>query len=73
MSGSTRTDRDGWGLSVAGLIVLVCGVLAGAMIWLMLTDPVTVASAVDEGEVSPLVRELAQLLYAAVARIVTYL
>ena len=29
--------------------------LAGATIWLLLTDPVTVADAVQSGEVSPLV------------------
>ena len=39
----------------------------------MLTDPVTVANAVDEGEISPLVRQLAQILYNAVAGLLQYL
>jgi hypothetical protein len=39
----------------------------------MLTDPVTVANAVDEGEISPLVRQLALILYNAVAGLLQYL
>ena len=46
-------------LSLFGVVGVVAAALAGATIWLLLTDPVTVADAVAEGEVSPLVRELA--------------
>jgi len=53
--------------SVAVLIGVVAAVVAGAAIWLLLTDPVTVANAVDEGEISPLVRQLAQVIYNALA------
>jgi hypothetical protein len=72
------TDRDvetglGRAASVAGLIALLAAVVAGATIWLVLTDPVTVATAVDEGEISPLVRQLAQVLYNAVAGLLDYL
>jgi hypothetical protein len=35
-------------------------VVACATIWLILTDPVTVADAVNEGQVTPFVRELGQ-------------
>ena len=35
-----------------------------ATIWLLLTNPVTVANAVNEGDVSPFVHDLAQVLYA---------
>lgn len=59
--------------SVAGLVAILAAVVAGATIWLMLTDPVTVANAVDEGEISPLVRQLAQVLYNAVAGLLQYL
>jgi hypothetical protein len=48
-------------------------VLAGATIWLLLTDPMTVADAVDTGEVSPLVRQLAGVLYDALAGLLKYL
>ena len=47
--------------------------LAAATIWLFLTNPVTVATAVNEGEVSPLVRSLAQVLYQALSGILKYL
>ena len=53
--------------SVAVLIGVLAAVVAGATIWLLLTDPVTVANAVDEGEISPLVRQLAQVIYNALA------
>jgi hypothetical protein len=59
--------------SVAGLIAALAAVVAGATIWLLLTDPVTVANAVDEGEISPLVRQLAQVLYRAVAGLLDFL
>ena len=53
--------------SVAVLIGVLAAVVAGAAIWLLLTDPATVANAVDEGEISPLVRQLAQVIYNALA------
>jgi len=58
---------------VAGLIAVVAAVLAAATIWLMLTDPVTVVTAVDEGEISPLIRELAEVIYRALAGLLQYL
>jgi hypothetical protein len=72
------TDRDadsgfGRAASVAGLVAVFAAIVAGATIWLVLTDPVTVATAVDEGEISPLVRQLAQVLYNAVAGLLDYL
>jgi len=60
-------------VSHAGTIAVLSAVVAGATIWLLLTDPVTVADAVDTGEVSPLVRELAGVLYNALAGLLRYL
>jgi hypothetical protein len=60
-------------LSVFGLIALVCVVMAIATIWLLLTSPVTVATAVNEGDVSPLVRELARILLDALGGLLKYL
>ena len=48
-------------------------VLAAATIWLFLTNPVTVATAVNEGEISPLVRELARVLFEALSGLLKYL
>jgi hypothetical protein len=59
--------------SVAVLIGIVATIIAGATIWLVLTDPVTVANALDEGEISPLVRRLAEVIYDAIAGLLEYL
>jgi hypothetical protein len=61
------------GLSVFTLIAVVSIVLAVATIWLFVTNPVTVANAVNTGEVSPFVRDLAQVLYDALRGILKYL
>lgn len=77
-SSELTSDRDtetalGRAASVAGLVAIVAAVVAGATIWLLLTDPVTVATSVEDGEISPLVRQLAQVLYNAVAGLLDYL
>lgn len=61
------------GLSLFAVIAIVSMVLAVATIWLFLTDPVTVANAVNEGDVTPFVRDLAQVLYNALRGILRYL
>jgi hypothetical protein len=63
----------GVGLSVFGAIVAVSVVLATATIWLFLTNPVTVATAVSEGDVSPFIRNLAQVLFEALQGLLKYL
>ena len=60
-------------VSLFGLIAVVSVLLAGATVWLLLTNPVTVANAVNEGEISPLVRELAQALFSALRGLLRYL
>lgn len=61
------------GLSVFGAIVAVSVVLAVATVWLFLTNPVTVATAVNEGDVSPFIRNLAQVLFEALQGLLKYL
>jgi hypothetical protein len=60
-------------ISVFGLIAIVAATLAGATVWLLLTDPVTVADAVTEGDISPLVRALAGAIYEALSGLLKYL
>jgi hypothetical protein len=60
-------------ISLFGVVAVLAAALAGATIWLLLTDPVTVADAVNEGNVSPLVRALAGALYDAVKGLLRYL
>jgi hypothetical protein len=59
--------------SVGVLIGALATVIAGATIWLVVTDPVTVANAVEDGEISPLARRLAEVLYDAIAGLLAYL
>ena len=59
--------------SLVGIIGLFAAVIAGATIWLLLTDPVTVAESMDSGEVSPLVQSLAGSIYDALVRLLRYL
>ena len=47
--------------------------LAGATIWLLVTQPVTVADAVAQGEMSPVVRALGAALYEAFQGLLKYL
>jgi hypothetical protein len=65
--------RFGRAATVAVMIGLVAAVVAGATIWLVLTDPVAVANAVESGELSPLVLQLAQVLYGALVGLLSYL
>jgi hypothetical protein len=59
--------------SVAIVIGALAAIVAGATIWLLLTDPITVLNAVDEGQVSPLVRQLADIIFNALAGLLNYL
>ena len=59
--------------SLGVVVGIVSAVVAGATIWLVITDPVTVASAIEGGEVSPLVRRLAEVLYNALSGLLAYL
>jgi len=61
------------GISLFTLIAVVSIVLALATIWLFVTNPVTVATAVNEGEISPLVRSLAEAIYNALSGLLKYL
>jgi hypothetical protein len=61
------------GMSVAGVVGLLAAALAGATIWLLLTDPVTVADAVSEQDVTPFIRQLADVLYQAIRQLARYL
>jgi hypothetical protein len=59
--------------SLVGIVGLFAAVIAGATVWLLLTDPVTVAESIDSGEVSPLVQSLAGSIYDALVRLLRYL
>lgn len=54
-------------------IGVMASLLAGSTIWLVVSDPVAVADAVDGGDISPLVVALASALYQALASLLEYL
>lgn len=60
-------------VSLSAGIAIVAAVFAGALIWLLLADPVSVADAVNEGAVTPLLLELGQVLYKALLALLDYL
>ena len=60
-------------ISLFGVVAVLAATLAGATIWLLLTDPVTVADAINDGSVTPLVRELAGALYGALRGLLKWL
>ena len=71
-----QRQRSGLGgrlFSLVGIIGLFAAVVAGATVWLLLTDPVTVAESIDSGEVTPLVQSLAGSIYDALVRLLRYL
>lgn len=60
-------------ISLASAVGVVAAVVAGATAWLLLTDPITVAEAVDTGDYGPLVEEIADVLYNALVGLIRYL
>jgi hypothetical protein len=65
-----------WGslsFSLVGIVGVLAVIIAGATIWLLLTDPVTVAESVDSGQVSPLVATLATRIFEALRGLLKYL
>jgi len=62
-----------WSASPFGAIAVVSVLLAASTVWLFVTNPVNVANAINEGDVSPLVRDLAQVLFNALRGLLRYL
>ena len=60
-------------VSLFSAVAAVSIVLALATIWLILTNPITVANAVNEGDITPLVRDLARALLEALSGLLKYL
>jgi len=62
-----------WSVSLFGAVAVVSIVLAMATVWLFLTDPVTVATSVSQGEITPLVQDLARVIFDALRGLLKYL
>jgi hypothetical protein len=59
--------------SLISVLAVVAAVLAGATIWLILTDPVGVTAALNQGSVSPFIKELAGVLASALEKLLAWL
>ena len=72
---SVSESRDGVDrvVGIGVVIGALAVVIAAAVIWLLLTDPVTVATSLETGDVSPLVRQLADVIYNAISGLLSYL
>lgn len=62
-----------YGMSLVITAGMLAAVLAAATIWLVLTDPVSIADAVSEQDITPLVRELAWIILEALRGLLRYL
>jgi hypothetical protein len=60
-------------VSLFTLVAVLSILMAAATIWLFVTNPVTMANAVNEGEVSPLIRNLAEAIFQALSGLLKYL
>jgi hypothetical protein len=60
-------------LSFVGVVGVLAAVIAAALIWLLLTNPVSVAQSVSQGDVSPLLRALGGVVYDALKDVLGYL
>jgi hypothetical protein len=60
-------------LSFVGVMGILAATIAAALIWLLVTDPVSVAETVSTGDVSPIVRALGTVIYDALKDVLGYL
>jgi hypothetical protein len=68
---SMRSSRISVSLSAG--VAIVAAIFAAALIWLLLSDPVTVADAVNQGGAAALMFELGQVIYRALLNLLDYL
>ena len=75
--GARKGDADmsiaGTSVSLLAAVASVAVILAVAIIWLVLTNPVGIADALQQGEVTPLVKQLAGAILSALQGLLKYL
>jgi multidrug resistance efflux pump len=70
---SLEMDVTRWSISLVAVIGLIAATIAGAAIWLMVTDPVSVANAVSTGDVTPIMRAIGEVIFDALRGLFRYL
>jgi len=63
----------GTSVSLLAAVATAAIILAISTIWLVLTDPVGMADALTQGQVTPLVKELASVILTALQGLLRYL
>ncbi len=66
-------NLERWSVSIVAVIGLLAATIAAAAIWLMVTDPVTVANAVSAGEISPIMKAIGAVIFDALRGLFRYL
>ena len=65
-----------WSISMVAAIGVLAATIAGASIWLLLTNPVTAVNAVtsaSQGDIRPLFQALGSVLYSTLQGLFKYL
>jgi hypothetical protein len=60
-------------LRVSGVVAVMCVLLAASSIWLVLSDPVSVATAVSTGDLTPVYAFITHALVDALEAVLRYL
>lgn len=63
----------GLGPSLLGIVAAFVVVLTGATVWIFLTDPTTVATAMNDGNFSPVIEDLFRVVVEALRGLLKYL
>jgi flagellar basal body-associated protein FliL len=62
-----------WSVSLVAIIGVFAATVAGAIVWLLFTDPVTVANSVSSGDVGPVVQAIGAVIVNALRGLFKYL
>jgi hypothetical protein len=62
-----------WSVSLVAVIGLLAATIAGAAIWLIVSDPVSVANAVSTGDVTPIMQAIGAVIFDALKGLFKYL
>jgi hypothetical protein len=66
-------DLARWSVSLVAVIGVMAATVAGATIWLLLTDPVSVANAVSTGDVGPVMQAIGAVIFDAIRGLFKFL
>jgi hypothetical protein len=62
-----------WSVSLVTIIGLLAATIAGATIWLLVSDPTAVATAVSSGDVTPVMQAIGSVIFSALRGLFKYL